>query len=76
MRTGDLITIDIPHRSINVDLTDEELAERRAEEEAHGQSAWTARDRERSVTQALMAYAALTTSADRGAVRDVSQLYS
>ena len=74
VRDGDTILIDIPNRTINVDLSDEELAVRRAEEDAHGKEAWKARGRERSVTQALMAYAALTTSADRGAVRDISQL--
>jgi dihydroxy-acid dehydratase len=74
IREGDTIVIDIPNRSINVDLTDEELAARRAEEEAHGKEAFTPRGRERVVSQALRAYGALTTSADRGAVRDISQL--
>ena len=74
VRDGDTIIIDIPNRTINVDLSDAELAERRAEEDAHGKDAWKARGRDRQVTQALMAYAALTTSADRGAVRDVSQI--
>ena len=74
IRDGDTIMIDIPNRTINVDLTDEELAARRAEEEAHGKEAFTPRGRERVVSQALRAYGALTTSADRGAVRDISQL--
>ncbi len=74
IRDGDTIMIDIPNRTINVDLTDEELAARRAEEEAHGKAAFTPRGRERVVSQALRAYGALTTSADRGAVRDISQL--
>ena len=74
IRDGDIVEIDIPNRAINVMLTDAELAERRAEEEARGHGAFTPVDRDRQVTQALQAYAALTTSADRGAVRDVSQL--
>ena len=55
-------------------MTTEELAHRRAEMEARGQDAWQPVGRERYVSQALQAYAALTTSADRGAVRDLSQL--
>jgi dihydroxy-acid dehydratase len=74
IRDGDLITIDIPSRSIHLDVDEAELEARRQEEEAHGHDAWTARGRERVVSQALLAYAALTTSADRGAVRDISQL--
>jgi len=74
VRDGDTITIDIPNRTINVELSDEELASRRAEEEAHGKDAWKARGRDRVVSTALKAYAALTTSADRGAVRDLDQL--
>jgi dihydroxy-acid dehydratase len=74
VRDGDIIAIDIPNRSINVELTPEQLAARRSEEEAHGAAAFTPRGRDRKVSQALMAYAALTTSADRGAVRDISQL--
>ncbi|MFT7600823.1 MAG: dihydroxy-acid dehydratase [Acidimicrobiales bacterium] len=76
IRDGDLITIDIPSRSITADIDDAELARRLAEEESHGADAFTARDRDREVSQALWAYAALTTSADRGAIRDVSQLRS
>ena len=71
---GDLIDIDIPARTINLRVTAEELAHRRAAMEARGQDAWQPVDRERYVSQALQAYAALTTSADRGAVRDLSQL--
>jgi len=74
IRDGDIIEIDIPNRSINVKLSDAELAERRAEEESRGAEAFMPVDRDRQVTQALQAYAALTTSADRGAVRDISQL--
>ena len=71
---GDLIEIDIPNRGINVRITDEELAARRARMEARGAEAWRPVGRERTVSQALQAYAALTTSASRGAVRDISQL--
>ena len=71
---GDIIEIDIPNRTIRVTLTDEELAERRREMEAKGADAWTPVGRERQVSSALKAYAAMTTSASRGAVRDVSQL--
>ena len=52
----------------------EELAHRRAAMDARGDAAWQPVNRERTVSQALRAYAALTTSADRGAVRDLSQL--
>ena len=71
---GDMIDIDIPNRTINLRITDAELAARRATMEAKGDTAWQPVDRERYVSQALQAYAALTTSADRGAVRDLSQL--
>ncbi|GAB2885636.1 dihydroxy-acid dehydratase [Paralcaligenes ginsengisoli] len=71
---GDAIEIDIPNRSINLAISNEELARRRAEMEARGDKAWQPVDRERVVSQALKAYAAMATSADRGAVRDVSQL--
>jgi len=71
---GDTIEIDIPRRSIRIAVSDEELARRRAAMEALGNKAWKPRDRERQVSAALRAYAAMTTSAARGAVRDVSQL--
>ncbi|MBQ5964677.1 dihydroxy-acid dehydratase [Massilia sp. ZL223] len=71
---GDLIDIDIPARSINLRVAPETLAQRRAAMEARGRDAWQPVNRERVVSQALQAYAALTTSADRGAVRDLSQL--
>src|SRR5690606_23572599 len=71
---GDIIEIDIPNRSIRLAITDDELSRRRAEMEARGARAWQPVDRERFVSQALQAYAALATSADRGAVRDVTQL--
>ncbi|MDC7676535.1 dihydroxy-acid dehydratase [Asticcacaulis machinosus] len=71
---GDTIDIDIPNRTIDLRVTMEELAHRRAKEEARGQEAFTPKNRERYVSAALQAYAALTTSADTGAVRDLSQL--
>ena len=71
---GDLITIDIPSRSIALQLSDQELAERRGRLEAASGYAPAARDR--PVSAALRAYAAMVTSADRGAVRDVTLLES
>ncbi|MEQ8689267.1 MAG: dihydroxy-acid dehydratase, partial [Pseudomonadales bacterium] len=72
---GDLIRIDIPARSLNVLVSDEELATRRAAMEAKGDEAWQPlAARPRKVSAALKAYAKLVTSADRGAVRDLSQL--
>jgi dihydroxy-acid dehydratase len=71
---GDTIDIDIPSRTINLRVTPDTLAQRRAAMEARGADAWKPVNRERYVSQALQAYAALTTSADRGAVRDLSQL--
>jgi dihydroxy-acid dehydratase len=74
VQEGDIIEIDIPHRSIRVVLSDEELAARREAMQAKGEAAWKPVGRERYVSQALQAYAALTTSAAHGAVRDLSQL--
>ncbi|PLX77223.1 MAG: dihydroxy-acid dehydratase [Azoarcus sp.] len=71
---GDVIEIDIPNRSIRLAISDEELAARRAAMEAKGSAAWKPVSRERYVSAALQAYAALTTSADTGAVRDVTQV--
>lgn len=71
---GDTIHIDIPNRSINLEISDSDLAKRREEMEARGSQAWKPMNRERHVSQALRAYAAMTTSADTGAVRDVSQV--
>lgn len=71
---GDIIDIDIPNRSIHVRVSDEVLAARRAAMQAKGSAAWKPLNRERYVSAALKAYAAMTTSASRGAVRDVSQL--
>ena len=74
VRDGDTIEIDIPSRSIRVALPGDELAKRRAAMEAMGAAAWKPASRKRHVPAALKAYAAMTTSAARGAVRDVSQL--
>jgi dihydroxy-acid dehydratase len=71
---GDMIDIDIPARQINLRVSEEVLADRRTAMEARGTNAWQPVNRERYVSLALRAYAALTTSADRGAVRDLSQL--
>ncbi len=71
---GDVIEIDIPARSINLAISDEALAQRRTAMQARGAEAWHPGPRARRVTPALRAYAALTTSAARGAVRDVDQL--
>jgi dihydroxy-acid dehydratase len=71
---GDTIEIDIPNRGIKLLVSDEELAKRRAAMEAKGAAAWKPVGRERVVSPALRAYAAMTTSADTGAVRDVSQV--
>ena len=71
---GDRIEIDIPSRSIRLAVSDEELAQRRAAMEARGAQAWKPVQRDRPVSAALRAYAAMTTSAANGAVRDVSQV--
>lgn len=72
VQNGDKIKIDIPNRTINVLLTDEELAHRRAEQDKKG---WKpVEDRPRKVSAALKAYAYFATSADKGAVRDLSKL--
>jgi dihydroxy-acid dehydratase len=75
IESGDIIQIDIPNRAINVKLTDAELAARREAEEAKGAAAWKPSiQRDRKVSAALKAYAMLATSADKGAVRDLSKL--
>ncbi|HSC81096.1 MAG TPA: dihydroxy-acid dehydratase [Chitinolyticbacter sp.] len=72
---GDTIVIDIPNRTIELAVSMEELAHRRGKMEARGKAlAWKPVNRERYVSPALRAYAAMTTSADTGAVRDVSQV--
>jgi dihydroxy-acid dehydratase len=75
LEEGDTIRIDIPNRTIDADLSDDQFSARRTAMEGRGAAAWQpAEKRERNVSQALRAYAALTTSAARGAVRDVSQV--
>lgn len=69
IKDGDIIDIDIPNRTINVRLSDEELAARRAKELARGADAFTPKDRNRVVSKALKAYASMVSSADKGAVR-------
>ena len=71
---GDTVVIDIPERRIAIDVADDELARRREAMAARGKAAWRPAERQRPVSQALRAYAALTTSAAEGAVRDLSQL--
>ena len=72
VQNGDRIRIDIPNRRIDVLVSDEELARRRAEQDAKG---WKpAQPRKRKVSAALKAYAKLVMSADKGAVRDLSLL--
>jgi dihydroxy-acid dehydratase len=72
---GDKIQINIPARSVHLDVSEETLAARRDAMEAKGKAAWLPTEhRTRVVSAALRAYAALTTSADKGAIRDVDQL--
>ncbi len=72
VKNGDRIKIDIPNRTIDVLVSDEQLEERRQAQDKLG---WEpTEDRPRNVTAALKAYAKLATSADKGAVRDLSQL--
>ncbi len=71
---GDRIEIDIPARSISLMVPETDLAQRRAAMEARGTAAWKPAARKRVVSTALRAYAALTTSAARGAVRDVDAM--
>lgn len=71
---GDTIEIDIPNRSIHLAVDFAELEKRREAMVSRGNQAWKPVNRERQVSPALRAYAAMTTSADTGAVRDVSQV--
>lgn len=70
VRDGDIIEINIPNRTINVKLSDEELASRRKEEEARGKEAWQPK-RNRVVSKALRAYGKMVASADKGGIRIV-----
>jgi dihydroxy-acid dehydratase len=75
VQEGDRILIDIPNRRIDMDVSEAELANRRAAMEAKGNAAWKpAQPRPRQVTAALKAYALLATSADQGAVRNLDML--
>lgn len=71
VQQGDIITIDIPSRSITLDVAETELAARRS---AQDQQGWKPVNRQREVSFALKAYASMATSADKGAVRDKSKL--
>ncbi len=73
---GDTVEIDIPNRGINLAISEEEFSKRREAMLSKGKDAWKpAETRVRKVSSALRAYAALTTSADKGAVRNVDQLH-
>lgn len=72
IKDGDIIEINIPERSINVKVSDAELAERRAVEEARGSKAFTPPHRQRTISKALKAYAKMVASADKGGVRVIN----
>jgi dihydroxy-acid dehydratase len=74
VQDGDSIDIDIPKRRIHLAISDVELAARREAMEARGGAAWKPGTRQRKVSRALQAYAALATSASRGAVRDLGNI--
>lgn len=71
VRDGDIIDINIPERTINVELSEIELSERRRQEMSLGKDAFTPRDRDRDISKALRAYAAMVTSADKGGAREL-----
>jgi dihydroxy-acid dehydratase len=71
VNSGDTIAIDIPNRTISLEVSESELAARRAKQDQLG---WKPVSRERQVSFALKAYASMATSADKGAVRDKSML--
>ena len=71
VQDGDIITIDIPSRSITLDVSETELQTRRVKQDELG---WKPENRQREVSFALKAYASMATSADKGAVRDKSKL--
>ena len=64
-----MIVIDIPSRTISLDVSEEELLIRRNEMEAKGKMAWKPLSRDRKISRALKAYASMVSSADKGAVR-------
>ncbi len=74
LEEGDLVAIDIPSRKISMQVSDEDLQKRQATMAAKGNRAWQPAQRQRQVSRALQAYAATTTSAAQGAVRDLEQL--
>jgi len=74
VENGDLISIDIPSRKIELDVSEVQLAERHEQMLASGEQAWRPRARKRQVSDALKVYALLATSADKGAVRDKTLL--
>jgi dihydroxy-acid dehydratase len=75
VENGDVVEIDIPGRTLNLAVSDAVLAGRRTAMEAKGEAAWQpVETRQRQVSMALRAYASMTTSAARGAVRDVGPL--
>ena len=67
---GDRLEIDIPRRIIRLCVSEAELARRRSAMESRGPAAWRPVSRRRTVSKALRAYAAMATSASRGAVRE------
>ena len=74
VQENDEIEINIPNRSINLKISDDELKKRRESMELRGSDAWKPKKRERKISKALEAYALMTTSAAHGAVRDLNQL--
>ncbi|MBF0430469.1 MAG: dihydroxy-acid dehydratase [Fibrobacteria bacterium] len=71
---GDTININLPERTIDLDISTDEMEARRKKMEAMGSDAWKPLGRDRIISKALMAYSLMTTSADKGAVRDISQI--
>ena len=71
LHDGDIIDIDIPNRTINAKVSDDEFAQRRKTEDARGIDAFTANGRNRNISKALKAYASMVSSADKGAVREI-----
>ncbi len=75
VENGDVIDIDIPRRTIRIDISDQELAKRRKLMNAKGKNGWKpTAPRPRKISKALQAYALMATSADKGAIRDISNL--
>ena len=74
LQENDIIKIDIPNRTIEMAVSDEELTQRRKAMEAKGKDAWQPVNRDREVSFALKAFGTLASSADKGGVRDRSKL--